>query len=94
MGNGIIVGHIGSGHDGFPPTAVISGATTVKIDGIPAARQGDSLEPHDKPKHPKHGRAIASGSGTVMIEGKPAARSGDSVSCGGTLQGGSSVNIG
>lgn len=94
MGNGIIVGHIGTEHDGFPPTPVTAGSGTVKIDGIPAARQGDPLEPHDKPDNPKHDRAIAAGSGSVMIDGKPAARAGDPVSCGGVLQGGSSVNIG
>ncbi|RTZ16405.1 type VI secretion system PAAR protein [Vibrio aquaticus] len=94
MGNGIVVGHIGTGHDGFPPTPVTSGSSTVKIDGIPAARQGDPLEPHDKPKHPKHGRSIASGSASVNIDGKPAARAGDPVGCGGVLQGSSSVNIG
>ncbi|WP_205409070.1 PAAR domain-containing protein, partial [Vibrio gazogenes] len=46
------------------------------------------------PKHPPHGRSIAAGSGTVMVDGKPAARAGDPISCGGALQGGSSVNIG
>lgn len=46
----------------------------------------DPLAPHDKPKHPSHGRAIAAGSGTVMIDGKPAARVGDAVDCGGVLQ--------
>ncbi|NOH79396.1 type VI secretion system PAAR protein [Vibrio sp. RE86] len=94
MGNGIIVGDIGTEHDGFPPTPVIAGSGTVKIDGVPAARLGDPLAPHDKPKHPAHDRAIAAGSNTVKIDGKPAARSGDPVSCGGVLQGGSSVNIG
>ncbi|WP_038176979.1 MULTISPECIES: type VI secretion system PAAR protein [Vibrio] len=94
MGNGIIVGHIGTEHDGFPPTPVTAGSGSVKIDGIPAARQGDPLAPHDKPNNPPHGRTIAAGSGTVNIDGKPAARAGDAVSCGGVLQGGSSVNIG
>ncbi|EKO3419888.1 type VI secretion system PAAR protein [Vibrio fluvialis] len=94
MGNGIVVGHIGSAHDGFPPTPVTAGSDSVKIDGIPAARQGDPLAPHDKPKNPAHPRSIAAGSATVMIDGKPAARAGDAVDCGGVLQGGSSVNIG
>ncbi|ASA57987.1 MULTISPECIES: type VI secretion system PAAR protein [Vibrio] len=94
MGNGIVVGNTGSDHDGFPPTPVTAGSGTVKYDGIPAARQGDPLAPHDKPKHPPHGRSIAAGSGTVMVDGKPAARAGDPISCGGALQGGSSVNIG
>ncbi|MCG6258645.1 type VI secretion system PAAR protein [Vibrio furnissii] len=94
MGNGIVVGHIGSAHDGLPPTPVTAGSVSVKIDGIPAARQGDPLAPHDKPKKPAHPRSIAAGSATVMIDGKPAARAGDAVDCGGVLQGGSSVNIG
>ncbi|WP_337913722.1 type VI secretion system PAAR protein [Vibrio cholerae] len=94
MGNGIVVRHLGTDHDGFPPTPVTAGSSTVRYDGIPAARLGDPLAPHDKPKHPPHGRAIAAGSGTVMIDGKPAARAGDAVDCGGVLQGASSVNIG
>lgn len=94
MGKAALVGHIGTGHDGFPPTPVISGSGTVKADGISVARLGDPLEPHDKPKNPMHDRAISSGSATVKIDGKPAARIGDSVGCGGVLQGGSSVNIG
>ena len=94
MGNGIVVGHLGTDHDGFPPTPVTAGSSTVRYDGIPAARLGDPIAPHDKPKHPPHGRAIAAGSGTVMIDGKPAARAGDAVDCGGVLQGASSVNIG
>ncbi|MEZ9178001.1 type VI secretion system PAAR protein [Vibrio kanaloae] len=94
MAKGALVGDIGSGHDGFPPTPIIAGSSTVKIDGRAVARQGDPLEPHDKPKHPKHPRAIKDGSKTVMIDGKPAARVGDAISCGGAIIGGSSVNIG
>jgi uncharacterized Zn-binding protein involved in type VI secretion len=94
MGNGIVVGDIGSGHDGYPPTPVTSGSGTVKIDGKAVARLGDPLAPHDKPKHPMHGRSIAAGSSTVKIDGKPAARVGDSITCGGVLIGGSSVNVG
>jgi hypothetical protein len=59
------VGDIGTEHDGFHPTKVTAGSGDVFIDGVPAARVGDPLEPHDKPKHPKHGRTI--GSGTVNI---------------------------
>ncbi|WGW01284.1 type VI secretion system PAAR protein [Vibrio sp. YMD68] len=94
MAKGALVGDIGSGHDGFPPTPIISGSSTVKIDGRAVARQGDPLEPHDKPKPPKHPRAIKEGSKTVIIDGKPAARVGDAISCGGIIVGGSSVNIG
>lgn len=41
MGNGIVVGHLGTDHDGFPPTPVTAGSATVRYDGIPAARLGD-----------------------------------------------------
>lgn len=46
MGNAVKVGDIGSDHDGFHPTPVLAGSGTVKVDGIPAARQGDPLAPH------------------------------------------------
>ncbi|MDC0612747.1 type VI secretion system PAAR protein [Vibrio sp.] len=94
MGNGIVVGHVGTDHHGYPATPVISGAGTVTYDGIPAARLGDPLVIHAKPLCPPHPRFIAAGSPTVMVEGKPAARVGDPVTCGGVLIGGSSVNIG
>ncbi|GAA0697025.1 hypothetical protein GCM10009104_26450 [Marinobacterium maritimum] len=88
------VGDIGTDHDGFPATPVISGSPDVLIDGIPAARVGDPLAPHSKPKHPPHGRSIATGSTTVLINGRPAAVTGGSISCGGVTIGGGSVNIG
>ncbi len=94
MPKGALVGDIGSGHDGFPPTPITAGSSTVKIDGRSVARQGDPLAPHSKPKHPPHSRTISEGSSTVMIDGKPAARVGDGISCGGTIVGGSTVNIG
>lgn len=94
MPKAALVGDLGSDHDGFPPTPITAGSSTVKIDGIPVARQGDPLAPHDKPKNPPHPRMIKGGSSTVMIDGKPAARVGDAVDCGGVIIGGSSVNIG
>ncbi|MUK48400.1 type VI secretion system PAAR protein [Aliivibrio fischeri] len=94
MGNAVKVGDIGSDHDGFHPTPVLAGSGTVKVDGIPAARQGDPLAPHSKPKHPPHPRTISAGSSSVFIDGKPAARDGDAIGCGGTLKGGGTVNIG
>ncbi|MFB9866086.1 type VI secretion system PAAR protein [Vreelandella sulfidaeris] len=83
----VLVGDIGTDHDGFPPTPVIAGSTTVIMDGKPVARVGDPLEPHDKPKHSMHPRAIAQGSGTILIDGKPAALTGHAVDCGGMVIG-------
>ncbi len=94
MAKAVKVGDIGTEHDGFPPTPVTAGSPDVKIDGIPAARVGDPLAPHDKPKHPPHDRTIASGSSTVFINGKPAAVTGGAISCGGVTIGGGTVNIG
>lgn len=42
----------GTQHDGYRETVIIAASSTVFIDGLPAARQGDPLTPHDKPKHP------------------------------------------
>ncbi|KFC00872.1 uropathogenic specific protein [Trabulsiella guamensis ATCC 49490] len=84
----------GTEHDGYHETVITAGSATVLIDGLPAARLGDPLTPHDKPEHPPHPRKIASGSTTVFIEGIPAARSGDSVDCGGVIVGSGTVNIG
>lgn len=94
MAKAVKVGDTGTAHDGFPPTPVTSGSPDVKFDGVPAARVGDPLAPHSKPKHPPHGRTIASGSSTVFINGKPAAITGGAISCGGVTIGGGTVNIG
>lgn len=42
----------GTQHDGYYETVITAGSSTVFIDGLPAARQGDPLTPHAKPKHP------------------------------------------
>lgn len=90
----VLLGDIGTDHNGFPPTPVIAGSSDVLIDGKPVARVGDPLAPHSKPKHPPHPRAIASGSSTVLINGLPAAVTGGTVSCGGVTIGSGSVVIG
>jgi uncharacterized Zn-binding protein involved in type VI secretion len=94
MGNAAKLDDIGTEHDGFPPTPIIAASPTVTIDGKPAARVGDPLQEHDKPKNPPHARSIAAGSSTVFFDGKPAARTGDPVDCGGVLIGGGTVTIG
>ncbi|EGQ7810703.1 type VI secretion system PAAR protein [Vibrio parahaemolyticus] len=94
MTQGALVGDMGSEHEGYPATPIISGSPTVKIDGKAVARKGDALTAHDKPKHPSHPRFIKEGSSSVKIDGLPAARVGDAISCGGVIVGGSSVNIG
>lgn len=90
----VLLGDIGTDHNGFPPTPVTAGSPDVLIDGKPVARVGDPLAPHSKPKHPPHPRAIASGSSTVVINGIPAAVTGSTISCGGVTIGSGSVVIG
>ncbi|WP_079775054.1 PAAR domain-containing protein [Salmonella bongori] len=61
----------GTLHDGYHETVITAGSPAVSVDGLPAARMGDPLTPHDNPKHPPPPRKIASGSGTVFIDGPP-----------------------
>lgn len=56
-----------------------TGAPTVLIAGMPAARVGDMLTCSGPPD------TIATGSSTVMIGGMPAARMGDSTAHGGSI---------
>ncbi|WP_252109560.1 MULTISPECIES: type VI secretion system PAAR protein [unclassified Halomonas] len=83
----VLLGDIGTDHDGYPPTPVIEGSPTVIMDGKPVARLGDALEPHDKPNHPTHSRSIAQGSGTIFVDGKPVALTSHAVDCGGVVIG-------
>ena len=83
------LGDIGSNHGAWHPSPVISASGNVKTNGRGAARVGDALAPHVKPKSPPHGRSIAAGSSTVFINGKAAARVGDAISCGGKIATGS-----
>ncbi|MBA0218242.1 hypothetical protein H4F33_08685 [Pectobacterium brasiliense] len=46
MGNAVKLGDSDTGHGSHPPTSVASGSSTVKVDGLPLARQGDPLTPH------------------------------------------------
>ncbi|MEP4392053.1 type VI secretion system PAAR protein [Marinobacter sp.] len=90
----VLVGDLGTDHQGFTPTPVISGSPNVLIDGKPVARVSDQLTPHSKPKHPPHPRTIASGSSTVFINGLPVATTGGAISCGGVTIGSSSAVVG
>lgn len=90
----VTLGDIGTDHNGFPPTPVTAGSPDVFIDGKPAARVGDPLAPHSKPKHPPHPRSIAAGSSTVFVNGKPLAITGGAVDCGGVTIGSGTVVVG
>jgi uncharacterized Zn-binding protein involved in type VI secretion len=90
----VLLGDMGLDHEGFPPTPVIAGSSTVLMDGKPIARIGDPLAMHDKPKHSPHPWAIAEGEPTILIEGKPVALTGHAVTCVGRLVGSGSGEVG
>ncbi len=72
------------GDPGAHAGVVTSGATTVTIAGLPAARVSDAHS--EPPPAAGHGpQVIATGSATVLIEGLPAARQGDTLACGAIL---------
>ena len=75
----------GTQHDGYYETVITAGSSTVFIDGLPAARQGDPLTPHAKPSIHLIPEKFARGSSTVFIDGLPAARTGDAIDCGGVV---------
>lgn len=88
MGNAVKLGDSDIGHGSHPPTPIVAGSSTVKVDGLPLARESDPLAPHG------HSRTINGGSSSVFVDGKSAVRTGDVVSCGGVMLGGGSVTIG
>lgn len=92
------LGDMSAGHACFAPTAIVSGvASTVFINGIPAALVGSIHGPHtcDKTTHAGGLRQVVSGSSTVFIEGKAAARIGDTIADGDCIaQGSGNVFVG
>jgi len=84
------LGDVCTGHGGWPPRPIVSASPNVFCNGIPVARQGDSLASHTNPAIPEtHGGNVSGGSSTVFVNGRPLARIGDSVSCGGSIAAGS-----
>lgn len=67
-------------HVGGP---AVVGSPNVFINGMPAARQGDTMICVGPPD------SVKGGSASVFINGKPAARMGDGTSHGGVILGGS-----
>lgn len=83
----VLVGDIGTEHNGYVPSPVVAGSPTVMMDNKPVARLGDPLEPHARPGRPPHPRSIAEGSNTIFVDGKPVALTGHAVDCGGVVIG-------
>ena len=76
---------------------IAMGSGDVYINGIAAARKGDSVTAHILPGDPcpVHAPPIAQGSGTVYVNNRPMARVGDSVAaCTSIAQGSPTVFAG
>ncbi|MDB6183278.1 PAAR domain-containing protein [Paracoccus fistulariae] len=80
---------LGAGHDRCAGTPAISGSPDVELNGLPALRLGDRLEPHSCSKHKPHERTVAEGSSTVFVNGRSLVRIGDAIDCGGEMAQGS-----
>jgi uncharacterized protein (TIGR02594 family) len=61
---------------------IITGSDDVIINGMPAARFNDTVEPHPALLHGPNTWDIVQGSGTVIVNGQQIARLGDLSSCG------------
>jgi uncharacterized Zn-binding protein involved in type VI secretion len=93
-----VLGSKSTGHGCFPPTNIVSGcATSVNVNGKPAAVLGAQLTPHSCGREIHAGalRKVVSGSGTVFFNGKPAVRIGDPIADGDSVsQGSGNVFVG
>ena len=73
--------------------AIVSGASTVKVNGQLVAQVGNTIKPHapwDPTAHPPHEAAtITDGSSTVKADGEFVAFVGSGNSCGHSIQTGS-----
>jgi uncharacterized Zn-binding protein involved in type VI secretion len=56
------------------------GSPNVTVNGKPAVRIGDSIQPHGRSPH--NNAVMATGSRTVFVNGIPACRGGDLANCG------------
>jgi uncharacterized Zn-binding protein involved in type VI secretion len=65
------------------------GSPNVHIEGKPAVRIGDSINPHGRPPHTH--AVMASGSSSVFVNNIPVCRSGDTATCGHVTSGSGSV---
>lgn len=85
---------IGSGHDSFPETVVISASSNTTVNSLPVARVGDSLESHGSfSPSPPHDRVICGCSTITTVNSKGSARIGDAICCGGLIVTGSGNTV-
>ncbi|MGL5758538.1 type VI secretion system PAAR protein [Plesiomonas sp.] len=83
----VLLGDLGTDHDGFHPSPVITASSDVFLDSKPVARKGDTLQPHSQSGRSLHSRSISGGIDSVLVNGKPIAVTGDKIDCGGVVVG-------
>lgn len=77
-----------TGHDGFPPRPILTGSSTVFVNGINVSRVGDTWAEHcDDDSCHIHNQSV--GSDTVFINGIALARVGMATGCGDNISTGS-----
>jgi uncharacterized Zn-binding protein involved in type VI secretion len=69
------------GHDSCAPRPLATASPTVEVEGIPVAREGDTLVAHGCPVHPAHSAAVTRGFATLEVDGRRVAYVGASVGC-------------
>lgn len=87
------IGDSSTGHDGYPSTNCITGASKTWWEGQLAAFNGSQHAAHSKPNapiHPASSRTISAGSVKTWVEGNLAARAGDPIDDGDTCGAGAS----
>ncbi len=77
---------IGSGHDSFQPTNVITASGNTRVNSLWVARHLDQLRPHGSPSpSPPHKRVICGHSKITRVNSRGTARAGDAICCGGLI---------
>lgn len=86
MPNVALLNSIGSGHDCFPPSNVISASGNVIIENRGCARVTDAVQTHCCGPS-CHGRSISAGSKKVTVNNLDCAYLGSPINCGGIVVG-------
>lgn len=71
---------------------ILTGSSTVRVNGFPIALNGAPVTPHGDDAHA--GASMIATTGTVFVNGTAVVRAGDAATCGDIASGSSTVNIG
>lgn len=60
-----LLGELSAGHDGFPPTPVLTGESRFRVNGVPIVLEGAAYAPHTR-GDTTHAIRLAQGSGVGL----------------------------